>query len=103
MENSIFETKEAYLEMRNHFKTWYNTEDNRKTLQAKDFALYALLRSRDWKKCFTQNADEQQMEFIHHYLTKTKFQYLNLTPFGKITEDQINSLREREITKWGEK
>ena len=103
MENSIFETKEQYLAMRSNFKQWYNTEDNRKRLNAEDFALYALLRGKDWRKCFSPNSDEKTIERIQRYLTKTKTQYLFLDQYNKtVTLEMIDTLRERDIQQWGE-
>lgn len=100
---TIFETKEEYLQFRTNFKQWYNTDENRKLLNAQDFALYTALRGRDWRKCFTANTDEKKIESIWRYLTKTKFQYLYLTPYGEIiTEEKINKLRENGFAQWGE-
>jgi hypothetical protein len=99
---TIFENREAYLQFRNEFRTWYNTEDNKKLMDAKDFALYAALRGRDWRKCFTANTDEKKIESIWRYLTKTKFQYLYKTPFGEtITEEMIEKLRSNGFIEWG--
>lgn len=100
---SLFETKEQYLKMRTSFRSWYNTEDNRKRLSAGDFALYALLRGKDWRKCFTANSDDKTIERLERYLMHTKTQYLFLEPFGTtVTEEMVTSLRERGIQKWGE-
>jgi hypothetical protein len=100
---SIFETKEQYLQMRANFRSWYNTEDNRKSLTACDFALYALLRRKDWRKCFTSNTSEKTIELIERYLTKTKTQYMFLTPYGDVvTEEMISSLRGLNIPSWRE-
>jgi hypothetical protein len=100
---SLFETKEQYLEMRRTFKNWYNTEENKTNMQAKDFALYAAIRGKNWRKCFAPNSSEQTIETIYHYLTKTKLDYLYLTPYGStITQDMITTLRERGFQKWGE-
>ena len=100
---SLFETKEQFLEMRDHFRKWYNTDDNRKQLTANDFALYALLRGKDWRKCFAPNTDDRMIESIERYIKKTKTQYIYLTPFGAtVTEEMIGSLRERGILSWGE-
>lgn len=100
---SIFESKEQFHAFRKHFKTWYNTEDNRKQLSAKDFALYAILRNRDWRKCFSEHSSKETIGWIESYLTKTKPQYLYLAPFGEfITEEMIATLREQGIQKWGE-
>lgn len=98
---SLFETKELYLAMRNNFKNWYNTEDNRKTLTASDFALYALIRGKDWRKCFTPNSYLNKIETIENCINNRKAIYLNLTPYGKtVTEEMITILRERGIAKW---
>lgn len=100
---SIFETKEQYLEMRKTFKNWYNTEENKHNMQAKDFALYAAIRGKDWRKCFASNTSEQKIETIEHYLNKTKLDYLYLAPYGEtITHEMITALRERGFQKWGE-
>lgn len=100
---SLFETKEQYLKMRADFRSWYNTEDNRKRLGAEDFALYALLRGKDWRKCFADTTSDSTVEKLHYYLIKMKPQYMFLEPFGDtITEELINSLREREFQRWGE-
>ena len=100
---SLFETKEQYLKMRTDFRSWYNTEDNRKQLSAEDFALYALLRGKDWRKCFTANSEDKTIERLERYLMKTKTQYLFLTPFGDtVTQEMITIARERGIKAWGE-
>lgn len=100
---SLFETKEQFIGMRDHFRKWYNTEENRKQLTAHDFALYALLRGKDWRKCFAPHSDEKTIESIERYLNKTKTQYMFLAPFGTtVTEEMITSLRERGIQAWGE-
>jgi hypothetical protein len=108
MENSLFETKEQYLEMRTNFKKWYNSEE-RKSFTAEDFALYACIRGKDWRKCFAPNSDEQTIERIERYLTKTKTQYLFLDPYiciepynKTVTPEMIELLRNRGIQKWGE-
>lgn len=100
---SVFETKEQYLEMRNHFRKWYNTDENRKQLDAASFALYALLRGKDWRKCFAPNTSDRTIEDIERYIKKTKYAYMYLAPFGStVTEEMIGSLRERSILSWGE-
>jgi hypothetical protein len=100
---SLFETKEQYLEMRANFRSWYNTEENRKRLSAGDFALYALLRGKDWRKCFTANSGDKTIEGLERYLMKTKTQYMFLEPFGStVSEEMITSFRERGILSWGE-
>jgi len=102
MENSIFNDKEHYLQFRANFRTWYNNEDKKQLLCASDFALYAALRGRDWRKCFTPNTDPKKIEQIWRYLTKTKFQYLFLKPYGDtITEEMIDRLRENGFAEWG--
>lgn len=100
---TLFETKEQYLEMRNNFKQWYNSEERTTNFTAEDFALYASIRGKDWRKCFASNSDEKTIERIERYLTRTKIQYLFLTPYGKtVTPEMIELLRERGIQKWGE-
>lgn len=101
---TLFETKEQYLQMRSNFKNWYNSkEEGKATLTAEDFAMYACIRGKDWRKCFAPNSDEKTIERIERYLTKTKLQYIFLTPYGEsITTEMIDTLRERGIKKWGE-
>jgi len=98
---TLFETKESYLKMRSNFKKWYNTEDNRKTLTAADFALYALIRNKDWRKCFTPNSDLNKIEEIENIINNRKTCYINLKPYGTtVTEEMITILRKRGIAKW---
>lgn len=98
---SLFENKEQYLQFRSNFKTWINQEEH-EHFGAADFALYAALRGKDWRKCFTPNTDPKKIESIWRYLTKTKFQYLFLKPYGEtITEEMIEKLRENGFSEWG--
>jgi hypothetical protein len=99
---SIFETKEQYQEFRSNFKKWYNEEGNKQKMWASDFALYAAIRGKDWRKCFADNSHETTIASIEMYLMKRKTQYIDLSPFKGITTEQIESLREHGIQKWGE-
>lgn len=98
---SIFESKEQYLEMRKQWKDTCNDSDLRKDLTKEDMALYAILRRRDWRKCFAPNSSEQTISEIEYYLLKSS--YCSLWMYGgTVTKEMIDHLRSIGIPKWNE-
>lgn len=98
---SIFESKEQFLEMRKQWKATCNDSELRKQLGKEDMALYAVLRRRDWRKCFASNSSDATISEIEFALKKSS--YLNLWPYGEtVTKEMIDHLRAIGIKTWGE-
>lgn len=96
---SVFETKEQYLEMRSNWKKFYNTEGGKECLNAYHFALYALLRGKDWRKCFAINSNQHTLQWLEYWLFKSE--HMSLIPFGgSVTSKHITQLRAAGIPKW---
>lgn len=98
---SIFETKEQFLKMRKEWKRYTNDSELRKGLSGEDFALYAIIRGKDWRKGFAATSNDDTIERIESYLNKCKFEYMYTKPFGNtITEEMIAKLRASGIVSW---
>jgi len=98
---SVFESKEQYLEMRKQWKETVNDKELRKDLTKEDMALYAVLRRKDWRKCFAPNSSDETISDIEYYLFKSY--YLRLWLYGEsVTKEMIDHLRSEGIKKWGE-
>lgn len=108
MENSIFESREAYFKMVDGWKQNCSyTDENGNKVQSKisyiDFALYAALRGRDWRKILSPKTREDIIKDIEHTLLKRDPNYISLSMFnGTITPEDITKLREIGIKKWSE-
>lgn len=108
MKTSIFETKEDYLKMIAAWKQNCSFKDEEgKTIQNKisyiDFALYSLLRGKDWRKCLAPNTKANIIYDIEFSLFKRDPKYISLIMFnGIITPEDITKLREIGIKKWSE-
>jgi hypothetical protein len=98
---SVFESREQYLTMRNEWKAIVNDTDLRKQLTKEDMALYATLRRKDWRKCFAPTSSCDTIKDIEHYLIKSN--YVNLLPYNKtVTTEMIDHLRINGIKTWDE-
>lgn len=97
-----FTSKEHYLEFRAAFKAYANDDNTKYCLSPCHFALYAILRNRDWKKGWTlPTKPGKQVE--HKYKLSNVFNMIKspyneehlLKPFdGTITTEMLIALRE---------
>lgn len=72
---------------------------NRDSLQAYQFAIYQLLRGRDWRKAFHPNTRSEVTDEIEVMLNVSLS--LNLKPFGDhVTPGLIKKIRENGIPSW---
>lgn len=95
---ALFETREAFFAMVNTFRRYFQ----QRTATTTDFALYALLRGRDWRSGLAPNTNEHLVTNLHHRLTRSDPKYLNLTPFGEtVTAEVIERVRALGVPAWG--
>lgn len=99
----IFNSKEEYIEFKKNWCEFYNNKNSRSQLGPIHFALYAILRNKDWRKCFAHNTDKNLITRLEYTLTKGKIYSNILLPFKDISEDTIIAIRENGIAKWSEK
>lgn len=96
---SVFETKEKFFKMIDKWKEVTNDPELSKGLELKDFAIYALLRGRDWRKCLSPHSREETVDSIEYSIIKSN--YLSLWAFGDtVTTDMIAKLREQGIKRF---
>lgn len=97
---SIFESKEEFFAMVASWKAYANGEETKNGLAAHDYALYAALRGKDWRKHFAPNSHKSTIQALNFYLLKSK--WIITTPFGPgITMEKIEQLRASGIIeKW---
>ena len=102
MENktSIFESKEEYFAMVDAWKAYTKAEETKSQLAAHDYALYAALRGKDWRKHFAPHSHKTTIQALNFYLLKSK--WIVTAPFGTgITMEKIEQLRALgTIEKW---
>lgn len=100
---SVFETKEQYLAMREEWKKATNNKELRKSITGEEYALYAILRKKDWRKAFAETSTDQTIYRIESYLAKCKHEFMYLCSFGDtVTKEMIDKIRENGIQKWDE-
>lgn len=91
---SVFETKEQYLEFIKQWKHVTNNPDEHKQLTLQHFILYALLRGKDITKCLSPSSKESTFEDVKYWTEKADPKYLSLWPFGNsITHEMIVKAR----------
>ena len=107
MKNIIFETKEQYL---NAIQAWKDScKDKDFQFTAEHFALYAIIRDKDPKKCFASPEQQSDHKLVHQ--GKTGWESYNnamrtiesgysdaeiLAPFqGKLTAIDLLKMREK--------
>lgn len=106
MKNIIFETKEQYL---NAIQAWKETcKDKTFTFKPEHFALYAIIRDKDPRKCFASKEQQSERKMREQYrdpdasynyaMAIIKNGYRNeslLAPFaGTLTKLQLIQMRE---------
>lgn len=106
MKNIIFENKEQYL---NAIKAWKLTcKDKDFQFTAEHFALYAIIRGKDPKKCFASPEQQSKKKLISQgkngwetynysirYIKNGYCDFSLLAPFqGKLTAIQLLKIRE---------
>ena len=106
MKKFVFETKEQYLDI---IKAWKNScKDKNFSFTAEHFALYAIIRGKDPKKCFATPEQQSDKKLIAKNETGNETYnrcmgiifrgYLDkhlLLPFrGKLTADDLVRIRE---------
>lgn len=92
---SIFETKEQYLEFKKNWKKATNDKEGTK-LEFQHFILYAILKSKDYTRCIADTSTDKTKELADYITKESKYKYLSLWPFGDtITEEMLLQARER--------
>lgn len=92
---SIFESKEQYLEFIKEWKRSVNDTPEGLKLTFEHFILYAILKGRDYKKCISPTSSDSTID-LAEYIAKSKdFKYLDLWPFGEITNQMVFEARQR--------
>lgn len=91
---SIFETKEQYLEFIKNWKEACNNEDGYK-LEFEHFILYRMFKGKDWNKCIAESSKDETKDNGLYIATEKKYKYLSLWPFGNtITEEMLDKARD---------
>lgn len=91
---SIFESKEQYLEFIKNWKKACNDKEGPK-LTFEHFILYAMLRGRDYKKCISPSSSDSTIDLAEYIAKGKDFKYLSLWPFGDISSQLIFEARQR--------
>lgn len=96
---SLFNSKEEFLAMRDVWKKVTNSED-RTELELIHFCLYAILRNKDWRKCLSPNSKDETIADIEWKLFKSD--YVSLWPFGGLDKEIIGAIRQKGLKRWNE-
>lgn len=96
---SVFETKEQYVEMKKSWSKYVNGGEERVHVEPYQLALYAILRNKDWRKSFSGSSKYETIDSVYYSINNSK--YINLNCFGDmVTYAMIEQLRTNGIPKW---
>ena len=91
---SVFETKEQYLEFVDAWKQVVNDEDQRKELTLEHFILYAMLKRKDIMKCLSPSSKDSTLADVEYWTKDADVKYLSLWPFGNtVTPEMLGKAR----------
>ena len=93
----LFDTKEQFFAMIDSFKRFFQ----QRTATTDNFALYALLRGKDWRSGLAPNTNEHLVSSLHFNLAQRDPKFLDLKPFGgAVTAEHIERVRAQGVPAW---